>query len=268
MSKKHLFIIPSYVCNFNCDFCSQKTRKSNKRKIDLPKLEEALDKIYSENGFSHITLLGGEVSVLPDKYLTELMRILDKYDCDLGVQTNLFRLNPILSKYKMGVSWDPTKRQSVDRVFQNILSLEAFTLDTIVTPEVIKEGPERLVRFYESLTNLKSVGLNFFMTSYIARNEDIQRYVDFLRAVRDLKPKFPIAQLDVQEHGEKITFAPPITDEAPYQLDLKNSYEENYGCNGCSMQKYCTLFTEIEDPQTCAFKGFLEEQLNESRTRK
>lgn len=268
MSKKHLFIIPSYVCNFNCTFCSQKTRKDNRRKIDLEKLEEAIEKVDKENGISYITLLGGEVSVLPDKYLDQLMNIIDKYNVDLGIQTNLYKLNPRLLKYNLTISWDPTKRQSVDRVFQNILTLEKFTLDTIVTQEVIDEGAQSLVQFYESLANLKAVGLNFYMTSYIAKNADVQKYVDFLREVKALNPKFPVAQLDIQEHGEKITFAPPLTDEAPYHLDFKNSYEENYGCKGCSMQKYCTLFTEIEDPNTCPFKGFLEEQLNESRARK
>lgn len=247
---KQLCIIPSYVCNFSCSWCIQKTRKHIKSKLDLHDLKIIIDNIDIDN----IVILGGEVSILPNEYLNEFIALMESKCKPISISTNLFVVKDRLTRHNLNVSWD-FDRQNTKNIINNILSLEKCSLVTTVTPYLLSLDIEYIARFYSIFNNVSSVSFNFFNTSKIAKNNDVEIYVEFLEKIKE-HIKLPISQFFVNEICEKITIAP--SKDGSIEVDTTNSYYENYGCGGCDMQQYCTLHTPVESPDKCKYKDFIK----------
>lgn len=146
-----LSINPSYFCNFRCEFCYlTKEQLADKNKLNLDDLSLLLDKVQQEYKVTHIDLYGGEVQLLPGKYLTELKTLLNSKGInDIVVITNLSTVGSFILEedIELSVSYDFSAREHHDHVFSNMLSLPKWynvlvlasrkLLDTITVDEFV-----------------------------------------------------------------------------------------------------------------------------------
>lgn len=90
-----LSLNPTYRCDFRCPACYLTEQQLSSRTL-LP--IDTLDRMLGELPvIEHIDLYGGEIQVLPQAYLNELIDVcLSHYDGQINLITNLSRLTPLL----------------------------------------------------------------------------------------------------------------------------------------------------------------------------
>lgn len=141
-------IIPSYYCNFDCDFCRTHTG-SYQEPLDLRWLEEQLKHIPVK----HINILGGEPFLLPKHYLQKLIEICyNKTGKKPGLYTNLTHLSDSIEDVELTVSYDPYNRQDLYTVLTNMLELRhPFRVNTLLTSYMVEKGVKRQLFFLREM---------------------------------------------------------------------------------------------------------------------
>ena len=67
-------INPTYFCNFNCDFCY--LSKEQLRDRTTTQIDVIMDRLAEiDIPISHVDLYGGEIGLLQDSYLNELIQM-------------------------------------------------------------------------------------------------------------------------------------------------------------------------------------------------
>lgn len=255
MKKKVLTVHPTYYCNFDCFFCHQKNHEKESF-LSIEKLKEVLPNVPKD--LTMIYLMGGEVSVLPDKYLTELLALLEEFNLPIHIQTNLFKVNPILLKYKLVVSYDFESRPRHDTVLKNIMLLEVpYSITTVANRSLLNKGAKNLVYFYSMLGNLQGVKFLPYKVEDLNDKEfiTVNEFADFISEMLALKPKFRISQIDSDsERGEDIIITPTGQIEPDSCVPHPKSK-----CLQCDMFEKCdirSLGVQLEDD--CRYKQFLK----------
>lgn len=122
-----LSINPSYFCNFRCSFCYLSHKQlSNPQKIDLRQLNSLINDIKISYEIKHIDLYGGEIGLLPESYLNELISLIGlHYGAKINLVTNLSQIQPIFyhPMIDISVSWDAHLRQDSAKVYENIIQI-------------------------------------------------------------------------------------------------------------------------------------------------
>jgi sulfatase maturation enzyme AslB (radical SAM superfamily) len=152
-------INPTYFCNFNCDFCylSEAQLKDRKRAllVDISlRLSEVDQKI------THIDLYGGELGLLPDDYIDDLIDICKEWTDSICIITNLSAIRPAFLRedIQLSVSYDFDAREKEHIVFNNMLKLEKpFSVLILASEKVIKNDVDFMITALNSLTNLIAV---------------------------------------------------------------------------------------------------------------
>jgi sulfatase maturation enzyme AslB (radical SAM superfamily) len=152
-------INPTYFCNFNCDFCylSEAQLKDRKRAllVDISlRLSEVDQKI------THIDLYGGELGLLPDDYIDDLIEICKEWTDSICIITNLSAIRPAFLRedIQLSVSYDFDAREKEQIVFNNMLKLEKpFSVLILASEKVIKNDVDFMITALNSLTNLIAV---------------------------------------------------------------------------------------------------------------
>lgn len=253
--KKVLTIHPTYYCNFDCFFCHQKDYEKESF-LSIEKLKEILPKIPKD--LSMIYLMGGEVSVLPDKYLTELLALLDDFKVPIYIQTNLFKVNPILLKHNLVVSYDFESRPRYETVLKNIMLLDVpYSITTVANRSLLNQGAKNLVHFYSMLHNLQGVKFLPYKVEDLNDKEfiTVNEFADFINEMVALKPTFRISQLDSDcERSEDIIITPTGQLESDSCIPHPKSK-----CLQCDLFHKCdirSLGVQLEDE--CRYKQFLK----------
>ncbi|MCY1348730.1 hypothetical protein D9M69_348850 [compost metagenome] len=109
----------------------------------------------------HIDLYGGEILVLPEKYIYELLKpIFDRGIDDIVIQTNLSFLPDIVHdpRLEFSVSYDFSVREKHERVFQNMLLMtQPFNVLSLAGRSFLDSvTPDQYVDMMNLLGNLKS----------------------------------------------------------------------------------------------------------------
>lgn len=120
--KKRLAISvnPTYKCNLDCSFCYLKNRHESSL-LDLKLFDKQMEELSKVYDFVYIDLYGGEITLLPEDYIKELISICEKYVSDISVVTNLIEMPQWLYelKYTVSASWDYIYRPKNELVLKN-----------------------------------------------------------------------------------------------------------------------------------------------------
>jgi sulfatase maturation enzyme AslB (radical SAM superfamily) len=152
-------INPTYFCNFNCDFCylSEAQLKDRKRAL-LVDISLRLSEVDRE--ITHIDLYGGELGLLPDDYIDDLIEICKEWTDSICIITNLSAIRPAFLRedIQLSVSYDFDAREKEQIVFNNMLKLEKpFSVLILASEKVIKNDVDFMITALNSLTNLIAV---------------------------------------------------------------------------------------------------------------
>ena len=161
-------INPTYFCNFNCDFCYLSAEQLRDRKtasIDtiMSRLSEIVPTI------THIDLYGGEIGLLPDDYLNELIdRIKETYNPTISIITNLSAIRDVFLRddIDLSVSYDFDAREKENIVFTNMLKLNRpFSVLTLASEKVINNDVDYMINMLNSLSNCIAVEIKPFSST-------------------------------------------------------------------------------------------------------
>lgn len=169
--RKYMFSVsinPTYFCNFNCDFCYLSAEQLRDRKttsIDtiMARLSEITEKV------THIDLYGGEIGLLPDDYLNELIdKIKAEYNPTISIITNLSAIRDVFLRedIDLSVSYDFDAREKENIVFTNMLKLtRPFSVLTLASEKVIKNDIAYMINMLNSLSSLIAVEIKPFSST-------------------------------------------------------------------------------------------------------
>lgn len=187
----NLSINPSYYCNFRCSFCYLTPEQlSDKRRLPLERLSERLDEIQAEYTIGMVDLYGGEVLLLPEWYLQELIALLrERGVTDINLVTNLSVRRALLDdpELMVSVSYDFAAREQHEKVFTHLLTLKRpFSILMLASPRLLAEDPDQLLQSLGLLSQLQSVEVkpyspnqaNAYPVSYRAYELFVQRLIE------------------------------------------------------------------------------------------
>lgn len=120
-------INPLYKCNFECDFCYLSIEERKTKHVNpITNIVEHLDEISNTTSISHIDLYGGEISLLNDEYMIELIETSLRYTGSVSVVTNLYIVKDWMmdDRIQLSVSFDGSAREKHEQVFNNMFTLE------------------------------------------------------------------------------------------------------------------------------------------------
>lgn len=114
-------INPTYKCNLNCDFCYLNKLHSDKL-MNLNKLDKQLRQLSNDFELKYIDLYGGEITILDEFYVKELICICEKYTNNISLVSNFVELPEWIYdiKYRIGSSWDYKYRDKGEKILENI----------------------------------------------------------------------------------------------------------------------------------------------------
>ena len=188
----NLSLNASYKCNFSCNFCYlSKEQLRDKQKITLIELEKILEQINSYKKISSIDLYGGEIGILPIKYLLQLDKILQKYVNSINIITNLSIINPyfLFDNISLSVSYDSIFRQNNDKVFENIkLVNKDISILTLAIPEILNINIVDFINKLNSSSNIKSLEIKKYssnQTNKLSNSSYQKKYEEFLLKLLD-----------------------------------------------------------------------------------
>ena len=158
-------INPTYFCNFNCNFCYLSKEQLKDRSVS--KIETIMKRLSEiDETITHVDLYGGEIGLLPDDYLNELIdKIKDKYNPSISIITNLSAIRKVFLRpdIDLSVSYDFDAREKEQIVFNNMLKLERpFSVLILASEKVISNDVYFMVSALNSLGNLKAVEIKPF----------------------------------------------------------------------------------------------------------
>lgn len=157
----NLSIIPLYHCNMNCDYCYLGNMKNDKTILSLKTLDEKIaELLYNGYNFSHISIYGGEISLLDKKYLDNLIYLIKKWE--INVTTNL--TNDWIIDYcknnniHINVSLNE-ERSNYEYVLKKIKNIDC-SITSVVLPSLLEKDINSVLEFYNLL------GKNVYFLEY------------------------------------------------------------------------------------------------------
>lgn len=166
-------INPSYHCNLRCNFCYYFDWLDDASSLKLSQLEQKLDMISSYEDITWIDLYGGELSLLDNNYITELLNIIRKYyKGTISAITNFVKpqmfVNGSLSGtgIRTAVSYDFDCRSSSEKVWSNIVSYDKdLHVLMVATPCLVSKNVDDMIIQLNSCSNIKSVDIKNYSSS-------------------------------------------------------------------------------------------------------
>jgi len=147
-------IFPSYICQNNCNFCYLQHSHTNQL-LDLDVLRLKLKEITSIYKIHKFNLYGGEITLLPIDYLQELNEILESYNIDNFVTSNLYNIERL--KIFKNAYWStslnlerPDYDYIKDILKKNILNHKIAIL-SMITPSIVNSNPKEVLLDYNGL---------------------------------------------------------------------------------------------------------------------
>lgn len=161
-------INPTYFCNFNCDFCYlSKEQLRDRQTASIGTIMSRLSEI--DGTITHIDLYGGEIGLLPDEYLNELIdRIFEEYFVSISIITNLSAVRDVFLRddIELSVSYDFDAREKQQIVLTNMMMLQRpFSILTLASEKVINTDVDFMIATFNTLANLKCVEIKPFSST-------------------------------------------------------------------------------------------------------
>ena len=156
MKKKiKLSIQPTFLCNYNCEYCYLGNLRKDKTILDLDILKQRLEEITKIYNIDNIQILGGEISILDINYLNDLCNIIKKYPYAMTTNlSNNWLINYCLqNNINLGISLNeerPFYQETVNKL-KTLKNIKCITLSSVVLPSLLNKSPKEILKFYESL---------------------------------------------------------------------------------------------------------------------
>ena len=182
-------IIPSYRCNLSCPFCI--THKFNPNLLlDLDWFENELNNI---DNLSHLNIIGGEPTLLDEKYLDNLIEICrHKLNDKPDLYTNLSIISPLFNKTKLHISLNPWIINQYKIFLKNIFLIsQDFKINIVLTNKFIESDYINIINNLLKLKNLIEISLSFYAYFDNFNLEDytpeVDKYIEFIYNISKIK---------------------------------------------------------------------------------
>ena len=179
-----LSVNPSYFCNFDCSFCYlTKEQLCDSQLIPLSRVVSRFEEVEKYYDIKCIDIYGGEISLLPNEYLENLVNMCLEYSGDINLITNLSKIHPSFyrSEVNLSVSWEGRIRRKNKVVWDNIQSIgRNVNLLMLVGPDMLSWSDsylDTILEMINSCKNIVSVELKPYSTNQ-ANNYNI-KFTDF-----------------------------------------------------------------------------------------
>jgi len=158
----NISINPTYFCNFKCDFCYLTPEQLDDNKLlSIDTLRDLLDEVDMLFGIDKVDLYGGEVGLLPKKYVHELTQLFTSYDItDIDIITNLSMVNDVVldDAFHLTVSYDFDCREKSDLVFGNMFLIpKPFSVLLLASPCLMEKDVDEMIQTLNLVGNIESV---------------------------------------------------------------------------------------------------------------
>jgi sulfatase maturation enzyme AslB (radical SAM superfamily) len=159
-------INPSYLCNFRCSFCYlTKEQLGDTKKANLDHIAELLVQVQTQivDPDFIFDLYGGEISLLPDDYVENLLNFLSILtDEPVRITTNLSRIPDYFYRpdVSIAVSYDLNARQSSSEVFANMQILgekKSYDILMLASQKLLEWHGRDIIFMLDGLRGLRSV---------------------------------------------------------------------------------------------------------------
>lgn len=149
-----LSIVPSFYCNMNCPYCYLNDLRNNQEVVSIESIRNRIKQLKrGEYQIVSISIYGGEVSLLDESYVDQLLQLTKQY-CDIvGVTTNgqnryIFDL---CSKHNIRpmISYNQ-ERPDHKRALQLIKQYDC-TVGVVVLPSVLEQTAEQFCDLFDQL---------------------------------------------------------------------------------------------------------------------
>jgi hypothetical protein len=251
---------------------------SDRKTLTLDKIESRLREVKETfNEIGHIDVYGGEIFLLEEDYLNELLSILEKYSHPpFNFITNLTKLPKIIQDERiyLSVSFDFEAREQAQKVFKHMALLEKdFSLLILASEKVLKMDVEDQIARLNLLSRLQSVEIkpyssnqsnqheitNLDFTHYVKKwiesptqkrfqfvNEDRihaslnKVYSAFSDEHLYITPSgnFGVLEFDLDDH-EFFLELENLSDYLSWSKQEKNKVKENKYCSQCQYMGHC-----------------------------
>jgi MoaA/NifB/PqqE/SkfB family radical SAM enzyme len=158
--KVTISINPSYFCNFDCEFCYLTPDQLNDKKL-LPfnKIQIQIDEVQTLFDISCVDIYGGEVGLLPQSYLENILGLFDE-ETEINVITNFSKINPAFydERVNLSVSWESTIRRKSNQVLENMKNFKKdINLLMLAGSEMLSWDDEKIQSIVDTVSSVKSI---------------------------------------------------------------------------------------------------------------
>ena len=189
-----LSIQPTFLCNYNCEYCYLGNLRKDKTILDLDILKQRLEEITKEYIIKNITLYGGEISLLPKNYIIQLISLCENINIKPTIVSNLSNDWLITfcdnNNYTLSISLNEERSfyQETLNKLKQITRKDNKNLSIVVLPSLLNKSYTEIMDFYENL------GFDIFFIQYHPSilsqktyNIDINDFSNFLKNVIEIK---------------------------------------------------------------------------------
>ena len=155
-----LTIIPTYFCQYRCNFCFHKENNIDRQPYYLP--DEYIDDFLSKNKekFDKIIISGGEPMTYPKVYLDRLVNSAKKVTDNVVIHTFPTNMNNYRDDVEYLISYDFVSRPYAYDAWQNMLKFpKKFNVIMTLTPQIFALHPNNIFKKLTLLKNINSVEL-------------------------------------------------------------------------------------------------------------
>jgi sulfatase maturation enzyme AslB (radical SAM superfamily) len=184
-----LHIMTNYTCNYDCEYCYLGALKNDKKILDLSKLRQQLEEIAHRDTIDNINLYGGEITLLPFNYISELIDICKMYSSQVSIVTNYSNkaYNDFFEKQGIDFSTSINAERDNNTLTESALLInnnKNLSLIQVVTPSLLQISPKEILQ-HLSLFNLNVGFLQYSPAKHAKVNYNItnKQYSDFLKNI-------------------------------------------------------------------------------------
>lgn len=152
----------------------------------LERLDAMLAEISVFEPIEYIDLYGGEVAILPERYLEELFDVIERYyPGQVSIITNLSRIHPTFLRRRaiLSVSYDFDCRQQHEQVFDNMMKYGGDLHVLMLAGRcLIEKDVDEMIRVLNAVANVKTVEIKPYSTNqHNAHGVSFRNYEEFVK---------------------------------------------------------------------------------------
>lgn len=159
MKNLTLSIMPSYKCNFKCEYCYLGDLIKTYKSLDLSVMNDLLLELKQQYTINHVNLYGGELSLLDQNYLQQLINIIKDNinNCGISITSNFSNENILTfclsNNIQLNVSLNEERYnylQTLNKI-KKFSGTKLFDLAVVVLPSILNYSIPDLYKFYNEL---------------------------------------------------------------------------------------------------------------------